>query len=92
MPEVGAIAGVHFLSENGIEGYQYDFGESKRLDGSKPLGLMQHVGGSPLLAAIARGINSPEDYDLMVKWLTTGWGYFEDFVLPQIPPDEREKG
>jgi hypothetical protein len=91
MPEQGAMMAFSFLSDRGIETYQYAWGEHPNLDGSKPLGLLQHVGGAPLLAAVNRTKVSISDYDLMVKWFNVGYGYFEEFGLPNIPETERKK-
>ena len=91
IPEPGATVGLNFLTDDGIEGYQYDYSEHKQLDGSKPLGLLSHLGGNPILAIIGRGKDSPESYDLLVKWMTTVWGYVGEFGVPQMAPPEREK-
>ena len=47
MPEAGAVMGLSFLTDRGIEGYQYAWGGHGPMDGSKPLGLLEHVGGNP---------------------------------------------
>jgi hypothetical protein len=61
------------------------------LDGSKPLGLLEHVGGSPTIAAVQRSKVSVEKYDLLAKWLGVGYDYFEKYGLPQMPERERKK-
>ncbi len=91
IPEPGAVMALNFLTDQGIEGYQYNWGEQLLLDGSKPLGLLQHLGGSPLLAAVARSKQSPGDYDLLVKWVKVGFGYFEEFALPEMNDSERDQ-
>ena len=32
-----------------------------------------------------------DDYDRLVKWVKTGYGYFEEFGLPNMPEQQREK-
>jgi hypothetical protein len=32
-----------------------------------------------------------EDYDLVAKWVTVAYRYFEKYAVPQMPPSEREK-
>ena len=91
IPEFGATSGIGLLSDRGIENYSYNWGKLGRLDGSKPLGLLQHVGGDPILGIVARSKMSMDDYDMMTEWATTAYGYFERFALPQIPEDDREK-
>ncbi len=91
MPEVGGTMALSFLSDRGLEGYQYTWGEHGRIDGSKPLGLLQHVGGNPILGVVSRAKVTAGDYDLMVKWAKTAYGYFEELALPNMPEGEREK-
>jgi hypothetical protein len=91
LPKLGARVGLSFLTDRGIEGYQYASGDFGRLDSSKPLGLLQHVGGNPILGLAARAKITVKDYDLLVKWGKTAYGYFDDFGLPSLPEAEREK-
>jgi hypothetical protein len=91
IPVAGPALSFSFLCERGIEGYQYNWGENKALDGSQPLGLLRHMGGNPILGLIGRGKTNPADYDTAVKWLRTGYGYFREFGLPLIQESEREK-
>ncbi len=91
MPEAGPSMGLSFLTDRGIEGYRYAWGSHGPMDGSKPLGLLQHVGGNPLLGLVARQKVSGKDYDLMVKWAKTAYGYFREFGLPLMKDNEREK-
>ena len=46
--------GLSFLADRGVEGYRYAWGGHDRLDGSKPLGLLEHVGGNPILGVVVR--------------------------------------
>ncbi|MGD0900655.1 MAG: hypothetical protein ABR915_22715 [Thermoguttaceae bacterium] len=50
VPEPGAMFALGFLVPGGSETYSYDWGEHGELDASKPLSLLEHVGGSPFLA------------------------------------------
>ena len=79
-----------FMTPEGFEGFSYDWGEHPTLDGSKPLTLLQHVGGDPILAIVGRGKVSASGWNTFVKWVNVGYGYFEDFAVPQMPPKERE--
>ncbi|HEY4761498.1 MAG TPA: hypothetical protein VIH42_13030, partial [Thermoguttaceae bacterium] len=47
MPEKGAIMGLSFMTDKGIESYSYNWSEHSRLDGSQPLGLLAHAGANP---------------------------------------------
>lgn len=89
IPEPGAILGISFLNGTGWETYAYNWGENRELDGSRPLGLLEHVGGSPIIAAVERTKVSVEDYDLLAKWVGVGYRYFEKYAVPHMKPNER---
>jgi hypothetical protein len=93
MPEPGATLSFSFLTKTGYEGYAYNWGTHRYVDGSKPLTLLQHLGGSPILAAVGRSKTSPESYQMLVKWLKVGDEYLEEFSgkLPEEQKKEYEK-
>lgn len=91
IPDYGAAMGFSFLTDRGVESYQYDWTEYYGVDGSKPLTLLKHVGGDPWLAVVGRGRSSPEDYDLLVKWLKTGYRYFEKYGVPHMSTREQRE-
>lgn len=90
-PEPGALAGFGFLTDRGIENYTYAWGDHDRVDGSKPLSLLQHVGGNPIFAVVSRAHVSAEQYDGAIKWVKTAYAYVEELALPKVPEGEREK-
>ncbi len=89
--EPGAVMSLSFLGKQGAESYTYSWSENLQLDASQPLGLLNHIGGSPLLAIVARGKSDPAQYDMLVKWIKVGYGYFETLGLPNIPKGDRKK-
>jgi hypothetical protein len=89
VPELGAALTWTKHVSQGLESWSYDWSENLYLDSSKPLDLLKHVGGNPLLVISARGKFRPEDYDFAVKWAKTAYGYFEQFAIPQIPEGDR---
>jgi hypothetical protein len=91
LPIPGAAFEFSYLTARGGESYSYDWSQNPVIDGSKPLPLLDHVGGHPLLAVVGRSKYSPEQYDLLRKWIKKGFGYFEEFAVPQFSPDERQK-
>jgi hypothetical protein len=76
LPDPGAMMGFAFLTDHGIESYEHAWGEHGNLDGSKPLAILNHVGGDPLFGVVGRGKVSVEDYDRVAKWVKVGYGYF----------------
>src|SRR5262249_37702938 len=91
LPRPGASLTFSFLTNRGQETYAYDWGEFPRVDGSKPLTLLNHVGGSPLVATVGRSKVSPADYQLLVKWIKVANGYAEEFLVPKLEADQKEK-
>jgi hypothetical protein len=91
IPEPGPSASFSFLTPRGYESYSYNWTQNQLMDDSKRLTLLDHVGGNPVLAVIARSKYSPEQYDMVVKWAKKGYGYFEEFGLPRMPPEEQAK-
>ena len=79
-----------FLTDRGAESYGYQWGQFPGLDGSKPLGLRSHFGGSPLLGIVARAKPAPPQYDDLVKWLRIGHRYFDEYAVPKMPDKDRE--
>ncbi len=90
IPEIGAITCFQFLSDQGIEQFRYVWGKFNDVDGSKPLTLLQHVGGDPLLGVVGRSKANIENYNRMLKWATTFHGYFDQLVVPQMSENDRE--
>jgi hypothetical protein len=90
-PASGAMSSFHFLAERGIEGYSYSWGKFPQVDAGEALTLLEHVGGKPILAALGRSRGSEAQYDVAVKWVKRAYHYFEEFAVPQMPPDDREK-
>jgi hypothetical protein len=91
LPQPGASLSFSFLTPQGQESYNYDWGKNETLDASKPLTLLNHVGGSPLLAVVQRNKYSPEDYQLLVKWIKVFHRYAEEFGVPKMEAEEQAK-
>lgn len=89
VPEIGASLSWTKHVPQGLESWSYDWSENLYTDTSKPLDILKHVGGNPLLVISGRGKYRPEDYDFVAKWAKTAYGYFEQYGLPQIPESER---
>lgn len=89
--EPGASLGFAFLTKRGQESYSYALDSAARAGTVKPLTLLNHVGGSPILACVGRGMPTPEQYKGFIKWVKKAYGYVEEFALPHMPPGERDK-
>jgi hypothetical protein len=85
----GATLGFSFLTDRGSEGYSYEWTTEGRLDDSKPLTLLDHVGGTPLFATVSRMKPDPEAYKALVQWIKTAHGHFADIVAPKLEGDAK---
>ena len=83
LPKPGALSSVSFMTSNGEE--QYTFSWAVGGPGEQPLELLNHVGGSPILAIVAACPLDVETYDAVANWANVGWGYFEKYGLPNMP-------
>lgn len=90
-PKPGPSLSFSFLTDRGWESYSHDYRQQLRLDGSKPLSLLEHTGGNPICAVVARGKSGNDDWAKLVKWVKKGTWYFEEFGLPQLQEEDRMK-
>ncbi|MCG8585583.1 MAG: hypothetical protein MI757_12805 [Pirellulales bacterium] len=91
LPMPGAYLGLSYLTKDGFEFRSFDWSNGSAYDSSKPLPILNHVGGSPILAIAARAKYKPEQYDTLRKWVKKGHAYFEEFALPQLSDRERKQ-
>lgn len=82
--EPGAVMSFSYNTERGAETLSYQYSIDKRVNFSKPLDLLQHVGGSPILAAAGRSMYRPDDWNIVVKWAKKGDEYFREYAMPMI--------
>jgi hypothetical protein len=87
--EPGALFGFSFLTARGYETFQYNWSKNPLLDGSKPLSLVQHLGGNPLVALVIRQKSSPELFELLVKWIRAAYEFASEVVVPKLPEKEK---
>jgi hypothetical protein len=89
--EPGAAMSFTFWTDRGYEGYSYDWSEPGPIDSSKPLSILHHVGGFPVLAVAGRSTYSPENYQLFEKWVKTLDQYIQDLVVPKLEGEQKEQ-
>jgi hypothetical protein len=88
MPSPGETSAIVFLTDRGYEAFQYQTGDQPMMDSSKPLEILNHIGGSPLLFVASRSNDTVEDYDAAVKWLTKTAGHLEEIAQSKAEPDD----
>jgi hypothetical protein len=91
LPEPGAQVGFNFLTERGYEGYTYDYARHPRLDGSKPLTILSHLGGTPVLAGATRVKRTGRVYQTIAKWVKVAHGHADDILKEKLPEEQRKK-
>ena len=91
MPEAGETAMVSFLSDRGYEGFQYHYGSRPTADSSKPLTVLNHAGGTPMMVVAARSKEDPEDYERIVEWLKRIATQVEQIAETKADPDNWAK-
>lgn len=87
----GASLSFNYLSERGIEGYDYEYGEFPDRDSSKALTLLDHLGGDPILALVGRSKGTLQRYQALSKWTKTIYGHAEPLVLEKLGEQEKQK-
>ncbi len=91
MSEQGAMTEISFLTDDGYERYRYDWEGDDQLDGSAPLGLLEHLGGTPLCALLGRQQISVEDYATLAEWVPVMVDYFERYGMAEMSQADRQK-
>ncbi len=89
--EVGAAMSFSFLTDRGFEGYSYDYSKHAGLDSSKPLTLLDHLGGNPLMAVVARGKVSVKDYEEGIKGLVKAYEEMDEIAKDKLKGEDKER-
>jgi hypothetical protein len=69
MPTPGETSAIVFLTDRGYEGFQYQTGTRPMMNSSKPLEILNHIGGSPLMCFASRTNDTVKDYNEAIEWL-----------------------
>lgn len=85
----GAEFNFSFRTDRGWETFAYDYSEPGP-GGPKPLALLNHLGGDPLLAAVWRSRTTVEDYREAAKWVAVFWGHAEKAIEAKGPDEAKE--
>ena len=91
VPEMGAWVYFCFVTERGFESYSHNYGKNKDSDGSKPLTLLSHVGGNPILAVVGRIKVTGESYATFVKWTKIVYGHVDEIARANLAGDDKDQ-
>jgi hypothetical protein len=89
---IGKPAGTFsctFLTARGQETYSYDYGPAPT-GAAKPLSVVEHLGGSPLVAFAGSSDDPSPGYKFLVKWLRVVYGH-ADTVVKETLGEEQQK-
>ena len=89
-PKPGAELSFAFLTTRGKESYEYDWSEHPSDDGSRPLTILNHVGGDPLFVSAGRSKYDPQAWPRFVRWFKVYWGYIEEFGQTEVKPEDKK--
>jgi len=91
LPVPGALVAFSFLNGRGMEGFAYDFTKQAKDVGSKPLTLMNHLGGSPLVAIVGRAVGLLEKYQMVARWAKIADHHVDEILVPRLDGDQKDK-
>ena len=89
LPDYGAALDFWYLTDRGLEFNSHNWTKQPRRDGSSKMRILDHVGGSPLAVIAAHTKPSPQSYATLAKWAGKARGYFEQYALPQMEPQQQ---
>jgi hypothetical protein len=88
LPKPGALVGFSFLSDRGQESYSYNYAALGAAAATpKPLTIVDHLGGSPLIAVAGRENDPTPGYLELVKWLKIIYGHL-DAAGKELAPEQ----
>lgn len=82
--KLGAVTSYSFMNDSGYEGYSYDWKQRAAPVPSKPLTIVDHVGGSPIMFIASRAYSNPRAEEIARKWLSRGFYYTDRLVRQQM--------
>lgn len=91
LPVPGPWTAFSFRSEQGYEGYAWDWSQNQQFNGSKRLELLEHAGGAPLAAYALRLRTDVPRFDDVVSWIGMGWQFFTKHLLPQADEEMQDQ-
>ncbi len=89
MPESAASSGFAFLTPQGMESYSYSWTTETGLDGSQELGILQHVGGDPVMFYAGRGKSDPAQFEALMTFTKRLAYYIEQYAMQDMDEDQQ---
>lgn len=86
-----AITSFAFQSPRGYEGYSYQFGMGRLLDGSRPLSILEHAGGEPIFVAAGRSKQMGPALVMARDFYARYFYYLDKILALKVPEQDKEK-
>jgi hypothetical protein len=82
LPTPGPWLAYAFFSDEGYEGYAWNWAGNRAFDGTKRLDLLDHAGGAPLAVAALRLKDDPRFFDDVGAFISRGLDLLRKYGLP----------
>ncbi|MFM9011362.1 MAG: hypothetical protein ACKON8_10970 [Planctomycetota bacterium] len=73
LPKPGPWMAYSFRTDQGYEGYAWNWGGNQPFDGDSRLDVLEHVGGAPLAVLVWRMRSDPEAFDALIGLGSAAW-------------------
>jgi hypothetical protein len=77
LPKPGASLGFAFLTDRGQESFSYDYSIYPDAVAPKALTILDHLGGSPVIALAGRVADPTPGYRSLASWVKTFYGHVD---------------
>lgn len=90
LPQPGPWMGYSFLTDQGYEGYAWNWSRNQPFDGDRRLDLLEHVGGAPLAVLATRIKSDQAAFEAAVGIAAAAWQLGLEHGRPSMGDDERK--
>ena len=89
LPEPGPLLAFSFLTEQGYEGYAWDWSRNQPFDGGRRLDLLDRAEGRPLALVVSRGKSDPALLADVSGFVADGWRLLKQVAAQDAEARER---
>lgn len=90
IPAASAVTSLSYLVNGGYEGYSYTWTNTGTRDAGRPLTILNHVGGNPLMFYAQRATLSLKGYDLFAQSIAKLYRHAIDIGQDYLDEEESE--
>lgn len=90
-PAKGGSLGFTYMTPRGYESMVYAEGQGAAMDSSKPLSILQHVGGNPIYFSAGRAKGVGEGYEVLRMFAEKGLSYFERIAAVKFEQKDKDE-